>query len=133
MPAPLAFSDQQLDAILRAAGPLAPGDRTGFLEEIAAKLDGQALGDGLVFRVIREVQARYLTPPASPRGGALQLRRLTGRGSWTRLAGWIENALRAGSGAGDVWSALAVVTLIDPQGRYPEPLPRPQWPRTPRH
>jgi hypothetical protein len=60
MPAPLAFSDEQLDAILRAAGPLAPGDRTGFLEEIAAKLDGQPLGDGIVFKTIRETQLRYL-------------------------------------------------------------------------
>jgi hypothetical protein len=58
MPAPLAFSDEQIDA-----GPLAPGDRTGFLEEIAAKLDGQPLGDGIVFRVVREVQGRYLDPP----------------------------------------------------------------------
>jgi hypothetical protein len=61
MPAPLAFSDEQIDAILRAATPLAPGDRAGFLEEVAAKLDGQPLGDGVVFRVIREVAARYLT------------------------------------------------------------------------
>jgi hypothetical protein len=72
MPAPLAFSDQQIDAILRAAGPLAPGDRTTFLEEIAAKLAGLTLGDGIVFRVIREVQGRYLNPPAKlapgPRG-----------------------------------------------------------------
>jgi hypothetical protein len=68
MPAPLAFSDEQIDAIMRAAGPLAPGDRTGFLEEIAAKV----LGDGLVFRAIREAQARYLDPPQrlapGPRG-----------------------------------------------------------------
>jgi hypothetical protein len=60
MPAPLAFSDQQIDAILRAAGPLAHVDRSGFLEEIAAKLDGQTLGDGVVFRTIRETQLRYL-------------------------------------------------------------------------
>ena len=68
MPAPLAFSDEQIDAILRAATPLAPGDRTAFLEEVAAKLNGQPLGDGIVFRTIRETQLRYLDPPASPRG-----------------------------------------------------------------
>jgi hypothetical protein len=39
MPAPLAFSDEQIDAILRAAGPLLPSDRTAFLEEVAAKLE----------------------------------------------------------------------------------------------
>jgi hypothetical protein len=67
----LSFTDEQLDALLRAATPLAPGDRTAFLEEVAAKLNGQRIGDGVVFRVIREVQARYLDPPASPRGTAL--------------------------------------------------------------
>jgi hypothetical protein len=60
VPSPLAFTDSQIDAILLAAGPLAPGDRTGFLGEVAAKLNGQPLGDGVVFRVIREVQGRYL-------------------------------------------------------------------------
>ena len=68
MPAPLAFSDEQIDAILRATGPLLPSDQTAFLEEVAAKLDGQPLGDGVVFRTIRETQLRYLDPPASPRG-----------------------------------------------------------------
>jgi hypothetical protein len=69
MPAPLAFSDEQIDAILRAATPITPGDRSSFLEAVAAKLDGQPLGDGVVFRVIREVQARFLTPRATRDGG----------------------------------------------------------------
>ena len=63
MPAPPRFTDEQIDAIMRAAAPLAPGDRTLFLEAVVAALDGKALGDGLVFRVIREVQLRHLDPP----------------------------------------------------------------------
>jgi hypothetical protein len=56
---------------MRAAAPLAPDNRTLFLESVVAELDGQALGDGVVFGAIREVQARYLDPPqgALPQGG----------------------------------------------------------------
>jgi hypothetical protein len=63
MPAPPASTDEQLDAILRAATPLQPGDRSSFLEAVAAKLDGKVLGDGVVFRAIREIQGRFLEPP----------------------------------------------------------------------
>jgi hypothetical protein len=63
MSAPLSFSDTQIDALMRAAGPLLPGDRASFLEEIATKLSGQVLGDGLIFRVIRETQGAFLNPP----------------------------------------------------------------------
>jgi hypothetical protein len=70
--APLSLSDEQLDALLRAAEPLQPGDRTSFLEAVAAKLQGQPLGDGVVFRAIRETQGRFLNPPErlppGPRG-----------------------------------------------------------------
>jgi hypothetical protein len=59
----LSFTDEQLSALMRAATPLSPADRSAFLEEVAAKLSGQVLGDGLVFRTIREIQSRYLNPP----------------------------------------------------------------------
>jgi hypothetical protein len=62
MPAPPASTDEQIDAIMRAAAPLAPDDRTLFLEAVVAALDGKALGDWVIFRTIREVQARYLEP-----------------------------------------------------------------------
>jgi hypothetical protein len=63
MPAPLAFTDEQIAAIMNAAQPLARADRAAFLEAVVAALDGKPLGDGLVvFRVIREVQGRYLEP-----------------------------------------------------------------------
>jgi hypothetical protein len=60
MPAPPAFTDDQIDAIMRAAAPLAPGDRTLFPRGGCGGADGKALGDGVVFRTIREVQVRYL-------------------------------------------------------------------------
>ena len=41
MPAPPAFTDEQIDAIMRAAAPLAPDDRTLFLEAVVATLDWQ--------------------------------------------------------------------------------------------
>jgi len=63
MPAPPAFTDEQIDAIMRAAAPLAPDDRAAFVEEVLAALDGKPLGDGAVFSAIREVQGRYLDAP----------------------------------------------------------------------
>jgi hypothetical protein len=63
MDKPIHFSDSQLEQILRAAAPLAPTDRSAFLAEVAAALRGQTLGDGAVFRAIREIQERYFRPP----------------------------------------------------------------------
>ena len=59
---PLALSDDQLTAVMRAATPLA-GDRGVFLQEVAAALQGQPIGDGTVFRVVAEVQRRYFEAP----------------------------------------------------------------------
>jgi hypothetical protein len=63
MDKPIHLSDSQLEQILRAAAPLAPPDRSAFLADVATALHGQALGDGTVFRVIREIQQRYFRPP----------------------------------------------------------------------
>jgi hypothetical protein len=57
------LSDSQLEQILRAAVPLAPADRSAFLADVAAALHGQTLGDGAVFRIVREIQERYFRPP----------------------------------------------------------------------
>jgi hypothetical protein len=56
---------------LRAAEPLAIGDRGAFLQDVAAALHGQELGDGAVYRVIAQVQRRYYDPPIlyEPRWG----------------------------------------------------------------
>jgi hypothetical protein len=69
MDKPLHLSDSQLDQILRAAAPLAPEDRSPFLVDVAAALHGQAIGDGAVFRAIREIQGRYFTRRNSARAG----------------------------------------------------------------
>jgi hypothetical protein len=60
---PLRLSDDQLAAVLRAAEPLAIGDRGAFLQDVAAALQGQELGDGVVYRTIAQVQRRYYDPP----------------------------------------------------------------------
>jgi hypothetical protein len=70
MDKPIHLSDSQLEQILRAAAPLAPNDRSLFLADVAAALRKQALGDGVVFRVIREVQERYFRPPELSPGGS---------------------------------------------------------------
>ena len=56
--------------ILRAASCAARPDRSPFLADEAAALRGQAIGDGAVFRVIREVQERYFRPPELIPGGS---------------------------------------------------------------
>jgi hypothetical protein len=68
--APLRLTDDQLSAVMRAAEPLAVGNRDGFLRDVAAALQGRELGDGDVYRVVAQVQRRYWDPPivaAGPR------------------------------------------------------------------
>jgi hypothetical protein len=64
MPAPIALTDAQLDAVFSAARPLAVASRDAFLLDLAVVLQEQEnLGDGAVFRVIREVQRKHFDPP----------------------------------------------------------------------
>jgi len=64
MASPLRLTDNQLSAVLSAAQPLAQNVREDFLEALAARLQQcSELGDGLVFRIIREVQAEFWEPP----------------------------------------------------------------------
>jgi hypothetical protein len=61
---PIALTDAQLTAVFEAARPLAVRDRDAFLLDLATALQGQEnLGDGTVFRLIREVQRRHFDPP----------------------------------------------------------------------
>ena len=69
MDKPIHLSDSQLEQIMRAAALLAPNDRSSFFTDVAAALHGQALGDGAVFRIIREIQGRYFHPPEFTPGG----------------------------------------------------------------
>jgi hypothetical protein len=65
--APIRLTDAQLDAVLAAARPLAVGDRDQFLQDVARALQGQDLGDGAVYRAIREaatmIRRRLITTP----------------------------------------------------------------------
>jgi hypothetical protein len=64
------LSDSQLEQILRAAAPLPPADRSAFLTDVATALRGQTLGDGAVFRIVRDTQERYFHPPEFTAGGS---------------------------------------------------------------
>jgi hypothetical protein len=60
---PLKLTDDQLSAVMRAAAPLAPFQREQFLQELAAALQGQQeIGDGALYRAIREVQRKHFDP-----------------------------------------------------------------------
>jgi len=72
---PLSFSDDQLTQIFRAAAPLTPDQRLAFLEDLTRELQanhGGSLGDGLVYRTVREVQRRHFDPPSIDGVGASQ-------------------------------------------------------------
>jgi hypothetical protein len=53
-----------MDAIMRAAKPIDPDQRSAFLESVVAELARHdTIGDGLIFRVVREQQRRFFRPP----------------------------------------------------------------------
>ena len=58
------LTDVQELAVINAAKPLQPQDRAKFLTELQARLEGrQELGDGELFRALREIQKKYFHPP----------------------------------------------------------------------
>jgi hypothetical protein len=60
----LSLSDDELEAVMAAAVPLAPRSRDVFLREVAAELRRyQDIGPGLVGRVCRELQRKHFDPP----------------------------------------------------------------------
>ena len=65
MTTPIALTDEQLAAIIRAARPLDVHVRDSFLQEVAAMLanGGGPVGDGDVHRAIRATQRKYFDPP----------------------------------------------------------------------
>jgi hypothetical protein len=66
---PLRLSDEQLAAVLRVATPLAAADRDAFLQAIADALRGHAeVGDGTLFRVLREMHRFREQPSRAPVG-----------------------------------------------------------------
>lgn len=53
---PLALTDLQVTTIMQLARPLAPDQRTAFLEMLAAKLNGRReIGDGELHRLVRTI------------------------------------------------------------------------------
>ena len=57
------LSPDQIEAVLQAARPLPPASHAAFLTEVGAALaDLGDLGDGVIHRVIRDVQRRHWDP-----------------------------------------------------------------------
>jgi hypothetical protein len=54
---PLHFTDRQMRLLRELAAPLAPSQRSAFLQEVARRLHGVELGDGAVAQAAREAQA----------------------------------------------------------------------------
>lgn len=58
------LSPDQIEAVLRAARPLPPADHDAFLEEVSSALAELGdLGDGIVHRIVRDVQRKYWGSP----------------------------------------------------------------------
>ena len=63
-PAPVALSDQQMDAVFAAAHPLPADRRSDFLADVVRELARlPMLGDGSLHRVVMTVQRRHFDPP----------------------------------------------------------------------
>jgi hypothetical protein len=61
---PIKLTDDELEAVLRAARPLAVRDRDPFLVEVAAALQSRAEhGPGDVHRAIVAAQRKFFDPP----------------------------------------------------------------------
>jgi hypothetical protein len=61
---PIALSDSELDIIFNAARPLAVQKRDAFLQDVAKHLAALPVrGDGIVHRVVAEVQREHFDPP----------------------------------------------------------------------
>jgi hypothetical protein len=59
---PIPLSQLQFLAITNAAAALHPADRDPFVLAVAAALEGQPIGDGIIGRIIRDVQCRFSHP-----------------------------------------------------------------------
>jgi hypothetical protein len=60
---PLALTDEELTAVIYAASPLEPGERSAFLMDVAdalARLPN--VGPGLLHRVLAEIQRKHFSP-----------------------------------------------------------------------
>lgn len=61
---PIRLTDDELTAIFAACRPLPVDRRDGFLQEVAALLQGCVeVGPGSVYRCIEQAQRNHFTPP----------------------------------------------------------------------
>jgi hypothetical protein len=61
----LGLSDYECTIALELASPLQPTARELFLEELASAVQGtNDYGEGRLFRLAREIQARHFIPPS---------------------------------------------------------------------
>jgi hypothetical protein len=81
MPTPLHLSDEEIDVLLGLAAPIAYERRREFMEAVAAAVEqaGVGSGVGLVHRVAREVQGRFVLEAQRETSLAAALRHLRAR------------------------------------------------------
>jgi hypothetical protein len=61
---PISLSDEMMQAVMRAAQPLEPHDRSAFLEEAARAIATQPdLGVGSLHRLLASIQRKHFYPP----------------------------------------------------------------------
>jgi hypothetical protein len=61
---PIKMTDEQMSALLAASHPLPPDSRSAFLEHCARELARLPIvGDGVLHRVIMQVQREHFDPP----------------------------------------------------------------------
>jgi hypothetical protein len=67
----LRLSDEQLTAVMAAAKPLSPPDRSAFLEQVAQALQAAPeIGDGVLHRTIATLQRQFLSASTRARDNA---------------------------------------------------------------
>ncbi|MGX1352476.1 uncharacterized protein (DUF2249 family) [Bradyrhizobium elkanii] len=65
----ISLSDDEMAAVMSAARPIDPRERSAFLAEVIGELGKyELLGPGIVGRVVRDVQRRHLAPKMSHNG-----------------------------------------------------------------
>jgi hypothetical protein len=68
MPKPVSLSDEQLTAVMRACEPLQPSERSELLTRLADRLRAMPeVGDGELFRLLKELVRQTWRPPEIPR------------------------------------------------------------------
>jgi hypothetical protein len=62
---PLQLTNDEMAIVLALAGPIDPGPKAEFLQEVAAELEAKAgaIGAGSVHRLARTIQRKYFVPP----------------------------------------------------------------------